>query len=679
MNDIEIDNHIIDEIFEAAEFELSDILPSDWAEKNRFMTSEVSPIEGPFSFKHSPYTKEILDQVSPTSPARVIVVKKGAQVGFSTSVIENAIGWIISENPGNVLFLVGHDDLIEKAMKKVDQMLDSTGIRPLIKSTANRSKNNKSGDKDRSKEFPGGMLSLGISNHKTLRQQSLKYGFIDDFEAMKSSTKESGGTVPMIKQRFAAYAKSYKLFEISTPEVLENSNIEGEYLKGDQRKFHVPCPCCGEFIVLYWEIDSEINAGEKAGIYWELNESGQLDRSSVGYICQKCGDFFSDKFKPDMLSRGYWVPTAEPLDPTYVSYHINSLYASAYMFGWSHYAQQYLDANPPGQPRKEDLHQTFVNLVLGEPYEMQGETIEAESLMHNIRPYQVGVVPEKQSIADGNGRIIMLTLGSDMNGTAKDEKRDFDDDARLDWEIIAWSETGSSYSVNHGSIGTFQPSHIRTKKEHNHPDRVKWTYKRGAKNCVWDELDNILGVEIPVDTGRKMQVFAAGLDTGHLSEYAYPYIEATNHRVYGVKGDKMQNTGVIIDSDNKLFNISKENAKLWLVNVNRYKDILATSIGLNWDPHITPSQPADYLNFPTPSNGKYARANFFEHFESEHKVVEKGRYIWKKRSIRHQNHLFDCRIYGMAIKDIIVSLILKKLKIQNGTWGDFVKVVTKQK
>lgn len=196
-------SEIIDEILDAAEHQISNILPSEWAEQNRYMDSTVSPVQGLFSFENSPYTREIVDFLHPTNPFQVCVIMKGAQIGFSTSVIENGVGWIISQQPGNILFLVGHDDLIERAMAKVDNMLDSTGLRAsgVIRSAANRAKNNKSGDKDRSKEFSGGSLTMGSANHKTIRQLSMKYGFLDDLEAMKGASKESGSTIPLVDRK----------------------------------------------------------------------------------------------------------------------------------------------------------------------------------------------------------------------------------------------------------------------------------------------------------------------------------------------------------------------------------------------------------------------------------------------------------------------------------------------
>ena len=133
MNDHDYSKQI-SEILEASRFHISDILPSDWCEKNRVMTADVSPIPGPFSYANAPYVREIVDCLSPTHPARRIAVMKGAQIGMSVGLIEGGIGWIISENPGNILFLVGHEDLVSKAGKKIDTMIDNSGIRPLIRS-----------------------------------------------------------------------------------------------------------------------------------------------------------------------------------------------------------------------------------------------------------------------------------------------------------------------------------------------------------------------------------------------------------------------------------------------------------------------------------------------------------------------------------------------------------------
>jgi len=89
-------------MLDGANVEVSSISPSDWTELNRMMTADVSPIPGMFSYGNSPYTKEIVDCLKPDHPSHTIAVMKGAQIGFSTGVIEAGIGRSISQKTGNV-------------------------------------------------------------------------------------------------------------------------------------------------------------------------------------------------------------------------------------------------------------------------------------------------------------------------------------------------------------------------------------------------------------------------------------------------------------------------------------------------------------------------------------------------------------------------------------------------
>lgn len=663
-------NSQIEDILESGRFHLSTIKPSDWIEANRFMDSSVSRYKGPFRYDITPYTREIVDCLSPDHPARIIAVMKGAQVGFSSGVIESGVGWIISQNPSNILFLVGHADLVEEAMMKIDNMIDSCGIRNLIRSSVKRKKSMKTGDTDTKKEFPGGSLISGSAgNHKLLRQRTAQYGFIDDFDAVKKVDKSSGSTTKMIEQRFAAYYDKMKLFYISTPELKQTSNIEPQFLLGDQRKYHIPCPCCGEMIALFWDIAIEGTDGkERGGITWKLDDKNKLVNGSVGYICQSCSGFFDDSDKFELNLNGQWIPTADPSMEGFYSYHISSLYAPPGMYDWEHYVRQFLEANPPSSGRDESLHQTFVNLALGETYEQQGKELDANKLQKNIRDYGITTIPEKLSKNDGNGKIVLLTCACDLNGT--------EDDARLDYEVVAWSKSGSSYSVVHGSIGTFIPREGAKKYK---TDRVRWTYEHGRTKSVWPEFDKIIDQKYLTDTGRNMKILITGIDTGHYTIHAYNYIDASRFHMVGLKGkdvDKYIRFGIDIPS----FKPARERGKLYLVEVNQLKDELANMMELKWDYGNKDIQPAGFMNFPTPSKGLYLYSNFFSHFESEKRQTElkDGQGIaarWIKKSSSSQNHMWDTRIYNMVLKDILVWMVCKELKIQKGIWSDYVNAV----
>lgn len=574
----------------------------------------------------------------------------------STGVIEAGIAWIIANAPGNILFLVGHSDLVKDSGKKLDTLIDNTGIRHLIRSTSKKARNTKTGDTDTMKEYSGGYLKLGITNHKMLRNISMQYGFIDDFDGMKSDTESDGATTAMIEQRFAAFENKKKIYYISTPTVKDHSNIEKEYLKGDQRKYHIPCPCCDTPIVWEWE-----------GITWKLDDELDLIEDSVGYTCQECGGFFDDRNKMKMINQGVWIPTAKPSSPDRRSYHLSALIAPIFMTGWEGYIRQYLEANPVGGTRDEKLHQTFCNLVLGVTYEQEIKNVKADQLQNNIRPYEVGVIPESLSEKDGNGRIVLITCGSDLNGKL--------DDARLDYEIVAHSESGATYSITHGSIGSFIP------KDANPEMRLdKKTYKHGEPNSVWPIFEKIIQEIYYRDSdGEGMRIFKTGVDVGYMTEYAYQFLNTMPSNVIGLKGDGKVHYGFKKGDDIKPYRKSSVPGRIYNVESNLNKDNLHKKINLQWTEGAD-VQPYGFMNFPAPINGKYLFSNYFSHFEAETKTYDKKtkRYVWKKGDGK-QNHLFDCRIYSEVCKYIYLDAYFKENKINNGTWADYVESISKKR
>lgn len=656
-------------MIDGASFTRSNELPSKWSEKNRILR-DGTPYPGQFSYRRTPYLKEIVDRLSNHDPKKVIGVMKGAQIGFSTGVIENGIAWIISESPANTMLLSGHADLSEEMMQKLDTVIDNTGLSDLIRPSSIRQNNSRTGDTQKMKEFPSGNLLVGSAgNHKLLRQRSVRYMFVDDFDAVEMKDKESGSTQEMIEQRLAAYYGKMKLFYISTPELKETSNIFPVYLMGDQRKFYVPCPKCGAMIPLEWEVP--IDEKETAGITWKLNKGGKLIENSVGYICQECGGFFEDSHKFEMNLAGEWRPTAEPQTSDHCSYHLSSLYAPPGMYDWKHYVQKYLEANPPNGVRNDHKHQTFVNLALGEPWEDPGENPSAHSLEENQRGYKPGTVPDAMSIEDGNGHIIMLTCAADLNGKVED--------ARLDYEILAWSENGTTYSVDQGSIGTF----VKGEGQQKYPqDREKWTYQLDRERSVWGEFEKVLQGDYQTDDGKRtMGILIGGIDApGHFAVYAYSFLDRTETNCYGLKG-KDDDRFISMVRDMPSFNYSKERKDLMLVNVNMVKDKIASLMKLEWDQTQDEKQPDGFMNFPQPEEGKYTFKGFFSHFESERRVTRSNKegtnvtMRWEKRGGDAENHFWDVRVYNHALRDISISLMARAINDKNFGWKQFAEKV----
>ena len=189
------------------------------------------PFPGPFSYNRTPYCREIIDRFANDNPMKWLAIMKGAQIGLSAGVLIPCLLWMIKNDPSNSYFLVGSPDLIEKATEKLDIGIDNAGLRPYIKPQVQRKRAQKSGDTNTKKEFAGGYIHIGsANNHKDIRDVSLKYGLFDDFESVKSKSKESGSTRKLLEQRFAAYEDSHKICYCSTPELDESSNIKEAYL-----------------------------------------------------------------------------------------------------------------------------------------------------------------------------------------------------------------------------------------------------------------------------------------------------------------------------------------------------------------------------------------------------------------------------------------------------------------
>ena len=672
-------------IVRGSKVQLSSIKPSDWVEQNVIIPGK--PFPGPFRYDKTPYTREIVNCLAPDHPARRIAVKKGAQLGFSSGVVYAGLMWLIRNQPGNSLVTVGSPELIKKAMGRIDSFITNSGNRTLIGDQSGRVRSGKTGDTNLMKEFPNGILSIyNADNHKNIRQDDYMYGFLDDLESIKSESEKSGDTIDLLEQRFASYADTQKIFLISTPELALNSNIDYAFSRGDQRYYNVHCPSCHEPIVLKWKHDN----GE-GGIVWELDNHGHVIKKSVGYVCPKCAGFFKDNRKYKLLNEGLWIPTAKPITDEDYSYHISALYAPVGIYDWYHYTTKYVECHPAGQPRIESKYKSIVNLCWGEGYTPPAESPKATQIMTNIRPYLPGIVPEALSIKHGNGEIIALTLAADIGGHAKGCYKSTEDDGRLDWELLATSESGASYSVDHGSIGTF----VNREGEDGSGDRVKWTYRDQRENNIWDELERIINKRYVIDTAEvkygpdgkpavfDMPVQIVVIDTGYLDKFVIPFIDKMNNgaikRCFGVKGLK-EHLWLEQGVDVPRFTISSSHKRIYNLRVGMYKDDLATLMSLTWDAKKEDSQPFGFMNFPQSEGGKYQLNNFFSHFEAEERRSVKDKkgkivYRWEKINSAVQNHHLDTRVYNYAALDILMARLFEREKIKNGTWGTFVELM----
>ena len=666
---------------------ISDIKPSEWAEKNVILPGN----KGRVNYDFNPYCRKIIDCFDPNHPARKIAVMKGSQITFSSGVLIPLLGYIIAEDPHNTYMMVGTSDLIKPAMEKVDFMIGGAKLQKYIGYQSIRKKNNKSGDTDEIKNFANGYLKLGAAtNPKSIAQVDLERILLDDFEAIKGNSKAAGNFKNLIEMRAAASMNTYKLGMISTPLSYDTSNIEPAYNAGNRERYFVECQCCHEPIVFEWDIPeghvvdplTGIKANNTGGIIYEPNHHGQIIEKSVGFVCYLCGGFFRDNNKQQMIREAYWKATAVPTSEDYYSFHISSLYAPTGMFNWFIYAGKHFEAGMlTGHSRDEYKVQVFMNTCEGKTYRPQNQVLDAKGIMRNSQPYEIGTVPNELSISQGNGRIVLLTFESDCNGTVKGVNKAEVDDARLDWEILAHSESGTTYSVAHGSVGTFIPRENQLKEK---VDRLKWTYELNKPNSVWPEVNRIARARYNDEKGYGYICNMPGVDVGAYSDLVCKFIDWTigqnpENPFVGMRGNKEE--AYLRDKANTaLFQVSKARNDVYYLQVGLFKDRLANFMRKKYDPETDEKQPPDFMNYPQPANGLYSYAGYFEHYETEQRKLITNpdgseSFRWVKIGSGVQNHFFDVRVYGLAGREIIVAKVARDLKEKEFTWTDYCNYV----
>jgi len=158
------------------------MLVSEWAEKTRILPQGLTSRPGPFRFNESEPMREIVDCLSDSSDVREVALMKGAQLGGTVAVMENFIGYVISQSPGPMMAITGDADMADMWMeKRIDPMIESCNLRHLIFSQVQKKNNRDTGDTKNQKSFPGGFLiAIGPNSGAKLRSNAIQFLLLDD-------------------------------------------------------------------------------------------------------------------------------------------------------------------------------------------------------------------------------------------------------------------------------------------------------------------------------------------------------------------------------------------------------------------------------------------------------------------------------------------------------------------
>ena len=379
------------------------LLVSEWADEYRTLSQISSSEPGRFRTSRTPYLKELMDCLSPSSDVEEVVFMKGAQIG-GTEAGNNWVGFVIDQAPGPMLVVQPTVEMAKRWSK--GRLAPLISDSPCLEGKVKDPRSRDSGNTVQSKEFPGGIVVItGANSAVGLRSMPVRYLFLDEEDAYPLDVNGEGDPISLAIRRTSTCARR-KILKVSTPTIQGLSRIERDFDNSDQRFFWVPCPECEETQILKW-----------TQIKYDND-----DPATTRYECEHCGYGIKNHQKTWMLERGQWRARS-PEVTKFAGFHLSSLYSPVGWFSWEDAVDRFLVAK-----KNEELLKVWVNTVLGETWTDKGEAPDWERLRERAEDYKIGDVPE-------NG--LVLTAGADVQ---KD---------RIEVEIVAWGKDKQSWSVEY--------------------------------------------------------------------------------------------------------------------------------------------------------------------------------------------------------------------------------------
>ena len=392
---------------------------SEWADANRVLSSVGSSEPGAWKTSRTPYSREIMDQLSEHSPAKMVVWMASSQVS-KTETGSNWLGYIMSHAKGPVAVVMPTEkSLNDWVSQKFEPMANET---PAVNEVLARRNNNSSDNNAQRKKFVGGIVYFKTAGSTAeLKSTSLRFALADEVDEWDWST-DQGDPLGLLEVRLTTF-HDRKLFAASSPTMKDASRIEELFEAGDKRRYHVPCPHCGEYQHLTW-----------GNVKWSKHPDNPKRILDAWYVCKECGAEIQEHHKQDMLARGRWI--AEAPDAPYPSYHISAIYSPVGLgLNWRELATECIAAQEDNAKLMR-----FINTRLGETWADQRNDIKANALEARAEPYALRTMPQGcyfitcgVDVQSGaNGRLEIQVLGHGKDNRA----------ATLDYHVLPGNPAG---------------------------------------------------------------------------------------------------------------------------------------------------------------------------------------------------------------------------------------------
>lgn len=566
-----------------------DLTVSQWADKNRRLTSESSAEVGKWRTSRTPYMFDILDSFTDPLIEHIVVVA-ASQVGKSET-INNMVGYCIDQDPGPILLIQPTiDDVKRYSEMRIAPMIRETRC---LKRKVADPKSRDAANTKRQKSFPGGVLVMTGSNvAHDLSSMPIRYVFGDERDRWATSAGSEGDPWELAVARTRTFYNK-KMVEVSTPTVKGASAIENSYNLGTMERWKTQCPHCGEYVELTFDnIRFEYDAAENG-------DKKIFHISEIFYVCPECGGISDEHTMKSQPAK--WVATV----PEARKHHkTRSFWLTSWVSPWATWESiilQFLQAGTDSAKL-----QVVYNTQFGELWEERGDMASEDDVMARREVYEA-------EVPDG---VLLLTCGVDTQ------------DDRLEYEVVGHRRYGETWGIKKGVIL-------------GRPDTEE----------VWERLDEVLSHKYKFKSGVSLQISLTFIDEGgHFTQEVRQHCLARQYNhVFAIKGANRPDIPYTAPpKKQKIVVNGKVIGQVWVyeIGVNAGKQKIVDNLRVQ-------SPGANYCHFPLRDDyGKqFFKQLMSEHLAYVPKL--KHPWQWQKIPGHERNEAFDIRNYNLAACEIL--------------------------
>lgn len=566
-----------------------DLTVSQWADKNRRLTSESSAEVGKWRTSRTPYMFDILDSFTDPLIEHIVVVA-ASQVGKSET-INNMVGYSIDQDPGPILLIQPTiDDVKRYSEMRIAPMIRETRC---LKRKVADPKSRDAANTKRQKSFPGGVLVMTGSNvAHDLSSMPIRYVFGDERDRWATSAGSEGDPWELAVARTRTFYNK-KMVEVSTPTVKGASAIENSYNLGTMERWKTQCPHCGEYVEITFDnIRFEYDAAENG-------DKKIFHISEIFYVCPECGGISDEHTMKSQPAK--WVATV----PEARKHHkTRSFWLTAWVSPWATWESiilQFLQAGTDSAKL-----QVVYNTQFGELWEERGDMASEDDVMARREVYEA-------ELPDG---VLLLTCGVDTQ------------DDRLEYEVVGHRRFGETWGIKKGVIL-------------GRPDTEE----------VWERLDEVLSHKYKFKSGVSLQISLTFIDEGgHFTQEVRQHCLARQYdHVFAIKGANRPDIPYTAPpKKQKIVVNGKVIGQVWVyeIGVNAGKQKIVDNLRVQ-------SPGANYCHFPLRDDyGKqFFKQLMSEHLAYVPKL--KHPWQWQKIPGHERNEAFDIRNYNLAACEIL--------------------------